>query len=200
VVSSERCTRCDLPHADGELFVITDIDGGRPVVIDTCELEDAWRSAHATPQPAGAIAYHATRHPEEALSRGLDPQRANSPCKHVCLAENAWTAAGLELANVVLEVDVSGLDLFFECGEARHHGAIIEPERLRVLDWPPAPIKIGWSDPAWRRNHSDCIALLDLPLSRPLLNETDEEVRRRWPYDGPDIDRFRSVLAELAGE
>lgn len=197
---SERCRRCGLAHTDGELFVMTDIEGDRPVVIDTCELEAAWRSAHAAAQPAGTLAYHATRHPEEALVRGLDPQRSNARCKHVCLAETPYIAAGVEIADVVLEVDVSGLDLFFELGEARHHDTLIEPERLRVLDWQPAPMKLGWSDPAWRRNHSDCIALLDLPLSRRRLNAADKEMRRRWPYDGYDDARFRSVLAEHAAK
>jgi hypothetical protein len=108
---------------------------------------------------AGAVAYHATRHPEEVLEVGLDPALATSPCNHVCLAETAEIAAGVDVGSVVVEVDVSGLDLFFELGEARHHGSVIGPERLRLLDPQPAPILTRWSDPGWRRNHSAWIAL-----------------------------------------
>jgi hypothetical protein len=150
--------------------------------------------------------YHATRHLEHVLDRGLDPHQANSACPHICLAKSPEIAAGVaeiaEIAvglarSVVLEVDVSGLDLFLELGEARHHGDVIEPERLKVLSPQPAPITTGWSDPGWRRNHSDCLARLQLPLSRRLLNAADEEMRRRWPWDAYDDDRFRGLLAEL---
>jgi hypothetical protein len=168
------------------------------VVIETCELELAWAVAHDELQPPGAVAYHATRHPEQVLEHGLDPARANDLCKHVCLAETGEIAAGVDVGSVVLEVNVSGLDLFFELGEARHHGTAISPERLRVLDPQPAPVLTGWSDPGWRRNHSDCIALRGLPLSRRLLNAADEECRRRWPWDDFDEERFKRVLGELA--
>jgi hypothetical protein len=195
------CPRCDLAHGPGELFVVTDvIDRHRLVVVETCELQGAWAQAHATPQPKGAVAYHATSEPEDVLARGLDPERSASRCKHVCLAETAWIAAGVGVGDVVLEVNVSGLDLFFELGEARHHGSVIAAERLRVVDPQPAPVLTGWSDPGWRRNHSDCVALLGLPLSRRLLNAAEEEMRNRWPWDDFDEDRFRAVIAELAGD
>jgi hypothetical protein len=191
--------RCGLDHAPGELFVVVGIEGThRLVVMETCGLEGAWAAAHAKPQAAGAVAYHATRHPEEVLEVGLDPGRASSPCKHVCVAETAEIAAGVDVGSVVVEVDVSGLDFFFELGEARHHGSVIGPERLGILDPQPAPVLTGWSDPGWRRNHSDCIALGGFPLSRRLLNAADEECRLRWPFDPFDEDRFRGVLAELA--
>lgn len=198
------CAVCGLVHAPGELFVPVDFTS-HLVYEDTCELKDAWAAARAEPQQPGTLAYHATRHPEEALERGLDPQQGTHPvCKHVCLAETEWIGAwvaeqfGHEEPLALLEVDVSGLDLFFELGEARHHGAVIEPERLRVVDPLPAPIGTGWSDPGWRRQHSDCLVQLDLPLSRRLLKEADEVLLRRWPYDGYDDARFRSILAELA--
>jgi hypothetical protein len=37
-----------------------------------------------------------------------------------------------------MAVDVSGLDLFFELREARHHGSPIDPIRLTVLDPQPS--------------------------------------------------------------
>src|SRR4029450_237179 len=86
----------------------------------------------------------------------------------------------------------------FMIGRAPHHGAPIEPERLTVLDWRPAPVSTRWSDPFFRRNHSDCIRRMQLPLSRRLLNAADEKVRQRFPDKGYDADRFRSVLAELS--
>jgi hypothetical protein len=116
---------CGLDHTPDELFVAVGVEGlHRLVVVDTCELEGAWAAAHAKPQPAGAVAYHATRHPEEVLEVGLDPALATSPCNHVCLAETAEIAAGGDMGSVVVEVDVSGLDLFFELGEAHHHGSV----------------------------------------------------------------------------
>jgi hypothetical protein len=53
---------------------------------------------------------------------------------------------------VVLVVDVSDLDLFFELGEARHHAADVEPWRLRVMDPQPTPDMAGWRDPALGRH------------------------------------------------
>jgi hypothetical protein len=195
------CAKCGLDHKPGELFVITSVESTHQlVVIDTCELEAARNAAHALPQPAGAVAYHATRHLDDVLAQGVDPQRSTDRCKHVCFASTAEIAAGVEVGAVILEVDVGGLDLFFELGEARHHHGIIEPERLRVLDPQPAPVRRGWSDPGWRWNHSDCIALLDLPLSRRRLNAAEEVMRHRWPYDGYDRARFRSILDELADD
>ncbi len=202
-VAKERgtCGKCGLNHAPGELFVITEVRGPHQlVVVNTCELEAAWSAAHAQPQPSGSVAYHATRHPEYVLEQGLDPASANGNCKHICLAETAEIAAGVGVGDVVVEIDVSGLDLFFELGEARHHDTVLVPERIRLLEYDPAPIPTGWSDPGWRRNHSDCIARRGLPLSRRLLNTADEEYRRRWPYDAFDDDRFRGVVAELAAE
>jgi hypothetical protein len=186
------------------LFVVTEVtDIHNLVLIETCALKDAWEAAHAAPQPPGTRAYHATLKPDVVLSRGLDPALgSHHHCKHVCLAETPWIAGwfaeGLGDGAVVLEVDVGGLDLFFELGEARHHGSAIDPRRLRVLDPQPAPVRTGWSDPGWRRNHSDCIARLGLPLSRRLLNAATEEMRSRWPWDSYDDERFRAVLAELA--
>jgi len=140
------------------------------------------------------------------------PSRAHSLCKHVALAETPGIAAGVLLplvdgvptlaegfaSPVVMAVDVSGLDLFFELGEARHHGSPIDPIRLTVLDPQPAVDMTGWSDPAWRRNHSDCIALRGYPLARQLLNTASDELARRYPYDAFDDERFRQILAALA--
>jgi len=199
--SQQACATCGLNHGPGELFVVIGVKARHwLVVVDTCELEPAWAAAHAAPQPPGAVAYHATNNLDHVVEHGLDPDRADGNCKHVCLAKTAEIAAGVDVGSVVLEVDVSGLDLFFELGEARHHDTAIGPERLRVLNPQPAPIATGWSDPGWRRNHSDCIARRGLPLSRRLLNAADEECRRRWPWDAFDDDRFRAVLAQLAAE
>jgi hypothetical protein len=132
------------------------------------------------------------------MLEGLDPARANGSCKHVCLAETAGIAAGLELAPVVIEVDVSGLDLFFELGEARHHGAPIPPECLRPLDPRPLPDTSGWSDPFCRRNHTDCLAAMELPFSRRLLREAAAEADRRWWRDGYSFDQFKAVVDELS--
>lgn len=148
------------------------------------------------------------------LTDGLDPSRAGSLCKHVALAETPGIAAGvlLPLVNgtptlaegfagpVVMAVDVSGLDLFFELGEARHHGAPIDPIdpiRLKVLDPQPSVDMTGWSDPGWRRNHSDCIALCGYPLARQLLNAASDELARRYPDDAFDDERFRQILDAL---
>ena len=108
--------------------------------------------------------------------------------------EVAPVVEGFDLP-VVLQVDVSGLDLFFEFGEARHHSAVIESSRLRVMDPQPAPNLTGWSAPYWRRDHSDCLVLHDLPLSRRLLNEATDEFNMRYPY-GADHGTWRQVVAE----
>lgn len=209
--SAETCSRCALEHEPSELFVAI----GHEVVVDTCQLAAAYEAAHAEPAPSGSFAYHAT-HPStlaEVLREGLDPNHARSPCKHVALAETPGIAAGvlLPLADgaptlgegfappVVLAVDISGLDLFFELGEARHHGAPIEPGRLHILDPQPSADMTGWSDPMWRRNHSDCIALRGYPLDRRLLNAAEHELTRRYPYDAFNDERFRLILDEMAG-
>jgi hypothetical protein len=58
----------------------------------------------------------------------------------------------------------------------------------------------GWSDPAWRRNHSDRIALRGYPLDRRLLNAASDELARRNPYDAFDDERFRRILDELTAK
>lgn len=122
------CAKCGLAHEPGELFVPAAVVGRCMLVYeDTCELEPAWRQAHAAVQPPGAVAYHATDHLVPVLNHRIDPTASGLKCKHVCLAETAEIAAGVDVGDVVLEVDVSGLDLFLEMGEARHHGAPIEP-------------------------------------------------------------------------
>jgi hypothetical protein len=203
------CPRCGLVHEPDQLFVAL----GDELVVDTCQLARAYEAAHAEPLPPGSIAYHAT-HPgrlEEVLTNGLDPSRARLRCKHVALAETPGIAAGVLLplvdgtrtlaegyaSPVVLEVDVSGLDLLFELGEARHHGARIGPSRLTVFDLPPDVDMTGWSDPAWRRDHSDCLALRGRPLDRRLLNAAEAELARRYPYDAFDDARFGRILDEL---
>jgi hypothetical protein len=201
--------RCGLVHEPDQLFVTI----GEELVVETCHLAPALAAAHAAPLPPGSVAYHAT-HPtrlEEVLRNGLDPGRSQAPCKHVALADTPGIAAGVLLPKpdgvptlpegfagpIVMAVDVGGLDLFFELGEARHHGFPIEPGRLTVLDPQPTADMTGWSDPAWRRNHSDCIALLGYPLDRRLLNDATAELVRRYPYDGFDDARFRQLLDEL---
>ena len=148
---------------------------------------------------------------DEALTEGLDLNRAQSACKHVALAETPGIAAGVLLpvvdgaptlgeglaGPVVVAVDVSGLDLFFELGEARYHGAPIDPIRIQVLDPQPSVDMTGWSDPAWRRNHSHCIALRGYPLARQLLNAASSELAVRYPYDAFDDERFRQIVEEL---
>jgi hypothetical protein len=202
------CARCGLHHLPGELFIATAI-GDRPMLEDACELESAWCDAHATPQSAGSRAYHATDSLAAVLADGLDPAKANGPCKHMCLAETPEIAAAtmevrrrfngipLDVEFPVLEVNTEGLDLFFELGEARHHGGRIGPERLALLDPQPAPITTGWSDPAWRRQHSDCLVLAGLPLSRRGLHAARAEADRRWGY-AHTFEQFRAVARELA--
>lgn len=53
----------------------------------------------------------------------------------------------------------------------------------------------GWSDPAWRRDHSDCLVLHDLPLSRLLLSRATDEFNKRYPY-GADYSTWWQVVAE----
>ena len=189
---------------------------GDEVVVETCQLAAAYKSAHGQPASPGSVAYHATHATrlDAVLRRGLDPQCARLACKHVALAETSGIAAGVLLplvdgvptlaegfaGPVVLEVDVSGLDLFFELGEARHHGSPIEPVRLSALHPQPEVDMTGWSDPAWRRNHSDCIALRGYPLDRRLLNAASAELGRRYPYDAFDEERFHEILDELKRE
>ena len=206
---AEACSRCRLVHEPDELFVAI----GEELVVETCRFERAYEAAHARPLPPGSFAYHAT-HPsrlDDVLTEGLDPSRARSACKHVALAETPGIAAGVLLplvegvptlaegfaGPVVVEVDVSGLDLFFELGEARHHGAPIDPIRLKVLDPHPSVDMTSWSDPAWRRNHSDCIALCGYPLARQLLNAASHELARQYPYDAFDDERFRQIINAL---
>jgi len=111
----------------GELFVRTGTDeSGRPVLDETCELHDAWSSAHAIPQTDGAVAFHNTKDIEAVLREGLDPQRSRLKCKHICLAETAEIAAGLDLGAAVLRVDVTGLDL----RSYRRHLAVVPQESL----------------------------------------------------------------------
>lgn len=206
------CPRCGLMHGTDELFVEIDDE----LVVETCQLAAAYQAAHAQAAPPGSIAYHAT-HPSRlhaVLTHGLDPKCARSACRHVALAETAGIAAGVLLPRVdgvptiaegfagpvVLAVDVSGLDLFFELGEARHHGPPIDPMRLKVLDPQPGIDMTGWSHPAWRRNHSDCIALCGYPLDRRLLNSASDELTRRHPFDPFDEQRFREILDTLKCE
>ena len=152
-VDDGLCDRCGLRHAAGQLFVATRIDY-KPFFEDTCELKSAWSAAHAAPMQAGARAYHATDSLASVLAHGsIRPARkTKSLCKHVCLASTPEIAAGtmekrrraqripLDVEYPVLEVDVAGLDLFFELGEARHHGSVIGPERLHLLEPQPAPL------------------------------------------------------------
>ena len=206
---ADACARCGLVHEPEELFVAI----GEELVVETCRLQNAFEAAHSWPLPPGSSAYHAT-HPSTLnllLKEVLDPNRARSACKHVALAETPGIAAGVLLplvdgvpmlaeglaSHVVLAVDVSGLHLFFELGEARHHGAQIDPIRIKVLDPQPGVDMTGWSDPAWRHNHSDCIALRGHPLARQLLNAVYEEFARRYPYDAVDDERFRQIVDTL---
>jgi hypothetical protein len=210
MASAETCSRCALEHEPNELFVAI----GHEVVVDTCQLAAAYEAAHAQPARSGSFACHAT-HPSAlaaVLRDGLDPSHAHSPCKHVALAQTPGIAAGvlLPLVNgvptlgegcatpVVFEVDISGLDLFFELGEARHHGGPIDSDHLQILDPQPSADVSGWSDPMWRRNHSDCIAIRGYPLDRRLLNAAEDELTGRYPYDPFNDECFRLILDELA--
>jgi hypothetical protein len=159
--------------------------------------------------PPGSRAYHATDSLDDVLVNGLDPAYGDGSCKHLCLAATAEIAAGTmdkrrrfgqipyDVEFPVLEVDVSGLDLFFELGEARHHGDLIPPERLRLLEPAPAPVLTGWSDPASRRQHSDCLALAGYPLSRRILQAARDEADRRFNYEWT-TEQHRALALELA--
>jgi hypothetical protein len=97
----------------------------------------------------------------------------------------------------VLEVNVEGLDLFFELGEARLHGSVIGPDRLSVLDPQPAPDTTDWSDPASRKQHTDCLVLAGLPMSRRVLRAVRDEADRRHGYEHT-FEQYRAVAVELA--
>jgi hypothetical protein len=211
--TTDLCSQCGLQHDPNELFV----EIGYQVVVETCQLAAAYEAAHAQPAPPGSFAYHATRPSrlDAVLTEGLDPKCARSACKHIALAAAPGIAAGVLVQPVngvptlcgsragpvvVLAVDVSGLDLFFELGEARHHGPPIDPTRLTMLEPQPGIDMADWSDPYWRRNHSDCIALCGYPLDRRLLNAADDELARRYPYDPFDEKRFREILNALKSE
>src|SRR5665647_1356901 len=87
------CNYCGLRHATGQLFVATGIDY-KPLFNETCELEPAWRAAHAAPMSPGSRAYHATDSLAAVLAQGLDPAETPGSCKHVCLASTPEIAAG----------------------------------------------------------------------------------------------------------
>ena len=203
------CNGCGLHHEPGELFVSDGADELHPLV-DTCELESAWRAAHLSPMPEGSRAYHATDSLDVVLASCLDPTEANSDCKHICFALTPEIAAATmeirrkfmgipaEVEFPVLEVDVSGLDLFFEFGEARHHGHRLERERVLGIVHPsPEPIIDGWSDPFLRRQHSDCLATNGYPLSRRALRAAREVADRRYGYEHT-VEQHRQIALELA--
>jgi hypothetical protein len=161
--------------------------------------------------PAGARAYHATDSLEAVLASGLDPEESEGLCKHVCFAPTAEIAAGtMEVRRTfmgipddvefpVLEIDVSGLDLFFELGEARHHGERLSPDRvIRIVEPPARPTTDGWRNPALRRQHSDCLVLNGYPLSRLALNKARDVADRRFGYEH-SVEQFRQIAIELAG-
>src|SRR3954451_4542915 len=141
--AARPCDRCGLIHTPGQLFV----EVAPELLIDTCELDAARAAAHREPSPRGTRAYHATHTTQldAVLEHGLDPKQSHATCAHVALDETPGMAAAVLLPTdgqgvryraagfaprVVLAVDVSGLDLFFELGEARHHDTVIQPERL----------------------------------------------------------------------
>jgi hypothetical protein len=204
------CRECGVEHRPGELFVAHGDDPLHPLV-ETCELERAMREAHAAPLPVGSVAYHATDADvlDDVLTSGLDPAATFGTCQHICFAPTPEIAAGtMEIVRRpslppgvvfrVLEVDVSGLDLFFELGEARHHGERLEPDRaIRSLDPAPAASIEGWSDPARRRQHSDCLVLHGYPTDRRALRGARDEADRRYGYEHT-IEQHRSVALELA--
>ena len=165
------------------------------------------------PMPAGSVAYHATTADllDDVLAFGLDPAAGAGDCKHVCFAPTPEIAAGTmqivrrpslqpEVEFRFLEVDVTGLDLFFELGEARHHGDRLEPDRvLRILDPTPAASIEGWSNPGDRRQHSDCLVLLGYPIDRRALRAARDEADRRYGYEHT-TEQYRSVALELAAQ
>jgi hypothetical protein len=157
--------------------------------------------------PIGSLAYHAIT-PEllhAVLASGLDPAASQlEACPHVCFASAAEIAAGTMMLirgveiSCVLEVDVSDLDLFFELGEARHHGDRLDPGRVvRVIEPAPQPSIDGWSNPFRRRQHSDCLALLGYPLDRRALRHALPEADRRYGYEHT-AEQYRQVAIELA--
>lgn len=99
------------------------------------------------------IAYHGTRAVPDILQNGLQPRSRIGGCKHVCLAARAALAANF---GTVLRVDITGLELQFEHGEARSHDPISR-DRIRPLGYNPDPSFNGWRDPAWRGNHGACL-------------------------------------------
>jgi hypothetical protein len=210
-LNDASCDLCGLSHRAGELFAMTGHDGCWPIFDATCELEPAFEAAHAAPQPAGTVAYHVTDHERLSaiLEQGLDPSRSKSEnCRHTCLAAtpevaarivDSWRVAhGIPLAVEfpMLEVDIGGLDLFFEAGEARHHDTV-EPDRLRIFTQDVAPIAPEWLNPAWRFQHGDCLAGAELPLDRRILRSTNEEATRLWP-DGNSLEQWRALARDLA--
>ena len=101
------------------------------------------------------IAYHGTRYPEFAKRCGLIPVVKPYGCQrgHICLAERPQVAANF---GTVFRVDIEGLDVVWEEGEGRFHGAI-PPSRLTPLCYRPAPDWEGWSDPSIRGQHKACL-------------------------------------------
>jgi hypothetical protein len=200
------CGRCGLDHAPGELFVPEGADASHPLV-DTCELEPAWRAAHSVPTPAGSLAYHATTPDllDVVLASGLDPTKVRlKECPHVCFAPTPEIAAGT--MNIVrgvddpkvLEVDVSGLDLFFELGEARHHGERLEPGRIvRIVEPAPVPSTDGWSNPFVRRQHTDCLTRAGLPLDRRALRDAVHVADHRYGIEHTRA-QYLEIVHELA--
>src|SRR3954451_8539062 len=125
--AARPCDRCGLIHTPGQLFV----EVAPELLIDTCELDTARTAAHREPSPTGTRAYHATHTTQlnAVLAHGLDPKQSRATCAHIALAETPGIAAAVLLPTdgqgarhraagfappVVLEVDASGLDLFFE--------------------------------------------------------------------------------------
>ena len=100
------------------------------------------------------------RVPQLVMRDGLDPAFCKPKnCKHICLALTPGLAAHLIEGGTVIAVDTSGLDLFFECGEARHHGSVISSQRLTVLEKLLLPTTAGWS--SFSRTVSLCELITD---------------------------------------
>lgn len=126
---ADLCPRCSLVHAQGELFVRVGTDQyDWPMLEETCEFLPTWRMAHAQPQPPGSVAYHATPVPDLVMQAGIDPAYGMfRKCKHSCIASTPGIAAEtMRIAGIedfeVFRLDVSEIHLFFELGEAGHHG------------------------------------------------------------------------------
>lgn len=185
------CPNCGLEHAAGEFFVEVGHADGHPIMDETCVLLTRM-SSPPKPLLPGTFAYHGTNNVDAVLASGLDPARCGMDCKHVCLAERPEVAAN---RGTVLRVDVSGLPLRFELGEARHHGEPIPPERIALYERPVTPDWEGWSDPAWRRNHSDCLLVRGLPQSRRLLRKASAIAHERW--EGYTIEMYIDLVREL---